>query len=342
MGNVVINLGMTEIMKMQDYYANQLLDKNPPGSVFAAKTPACMVTAYKSGKVLFQGNDCENEAGKWSGGAGGRGAAGGSHAGGAGATGAGSAGPVAGGSAKKPAAAKVKSAAKGDLPAGIGAMSAIGSDEVGTGDFFGPITVVAAYVKKEHIPLLKELGVRDSKDLGDEKIIAIAKVIKDVIPFSLMTLRNEKYNQVQQLGWTQGKMKAVLHNQAILNVLGKISPEKPEVILIDQFVQPSTYYQHLKGQKAIAKENVYFSTKAEGIHLAVAAASILARYAFIQYIDKLGEAAGFKIPKGAGAQVDVAAAKLIVNKGRDILPSFVKLHFANTGKALALVNKKRK
>ncbi|MFF2447780.1 ribonuclease HIII [Neobacillus sp. NPDC058068] len=333
MGNVVINLGMAEIMKMHDYYSKQLVDKNPPGSVFAAKTPACMVTAYKSGKVLFQGNDCEKEAGKWGGAGGGAG-----DARGGGARGAGGAGVT----AKKPAAAKGKSAAKGDLPIGIGGMSAIGSDEVGTGDFFGPITVVAAYVKKEHIPLLKELGVRDSKDLGDEKIVAIAKVIKDVVPFSLMTLKNDKYNQVQQAGWSQGKMKAVLHNQAILNVLGKISPEKPEVILIDQFVQASTYFQHLKNQKAIAKENVYFSTKAEGIHLAVAAASILARYAFIQYIDKLGEAAGFKIPKGAGAQVDVAAAKLIVNKGRDILPSFVKLHFANTDKALALVNKKRK
>ncbi|ETI67826.1 ribonuclease HIII [Neobacillus vireti] len=338
MGNVVIILGMTEIMKMHDYYSKQLVDKNPPGSVFAAKTSACMVTAYKSGKVLFQGNDCEKEAGKWGGAARGGGAGSGDGRGSDG----GRSVTVAGGTAKKPAAAKGKSAAKGDLPIGIGGMSAIGSDEVGTGDFFGPITVVAAYVKKEHIPLLKELGVRDSKDLGDEKIIAIAKVIKDVVPFSLLTLKNEKYNQVQQAGWSQGKMKAVLHNQAILNVLGKISPEKPEVILIDQFVQSSTYFQHLKNQKAIAKENVYFSTKAEGIHLAVAAASILARYAFIQYIDKLSETAGFKIPKGAGAQVDVAAAKLIVNKGRDVLPSFVKLHFANTDKALALVNKKRK
>ncbi len=300
---------------MKSYYGKYLLDKNLPGSVFAAKMSACMITAYKSGKVLFQGNDSEKEASKWG---------------------------SASASSKKPASSSsAKSTAKGDVPVGIGQMSAIGSDEVGTGDFFGPITVVAAYVKKENIPLLKELGVRDSKDLNDEKIIAIAKVIKDIIPFSLMTLKNEKYNQVQQSGMSQGKMKAILHNQAILNVLDKISPEKPEAILIDQFVQASTYFQHLKGQKAIAKENVYFSTKAEGIHLAVAAASILARYAFIQYIDKLSESAGFKIPKGAGAQVDVAAAKLILSKGRDILPSFVKLHFANTDKAVALVNKKR-
>jgi ribonuclease HIII len=227
------------------------------------------------------------------------------------------------------------------VPAGIGLMSAIGSDEVGTGDFFGPITVVAAYVKKEDIPLLKELGVKDSKDLHDEKIIAIAKDIKHVVPFSLLTLKNEKYNQLQESGMSQGKMKAILHNQAILNVLEKIAPVKPEAVLIDQFVQESTYYQHLKSQKAIAKEKVYFSTKAEGVHIAVAAASILARYAFVQYIDKLSEAAGFTIPKGAGAQVDEAAAKLIMKKGRGILPSFVKLHFANTDKALAIVTKKR-
>ncbi|MCL6574124.1 MAG: ribonuclease HIII [Bacillus sp. (in: Bacteria)] len=314
MANNVINLEMKKIIEMKNYYQKNLLDKNLPGSVFAAKTPTCMITAYKSGKVLFQGAGSEAEASKW-----------------------GSASAF----SKNLATAKGKSVAKGDLPDGIGQMSVIGSDEVGTGDYFGPITVVAAYVKKEDIPLLKELGVKDSKDLKDDKIIAIAKVIKDIVPFSLMTLKNEKYNQVQLKGMSQGKMKALLHNQAILNVLEKISPEKPEAILIDQFVQATTYFQHLKSQKAIAKENVCFSTKAEGIHLAVAAASILARYAFVQYIDKLSESAGFTIPKGAGSQVDVAAAKLIENKGRDILPSFVKLHFANTDKALALVNKKR-
>ncbi|GHH97242.1 ribonuclease HIII [Neobacillus kokaensis] len=318
MGQVVLICEKNTINEMKKFYEKQVLGKNPPGSVFAAKTSGCAITAYQSGKVLFQGNDCEKEAERWRG-----------------------AGTQSAVSAGKTRAAGKQSAAKGDVPANIGQMSVIGSDEVGTGDFFGPITVVAAYVKKEHIPLLKELGVRDSKDLNDEKIIEIAKVIKDVVPFSLMTLKNEKYNQVQASGMSQGKMKALLHNQAILKVLEKITPEKPDAILIDQFVQPSTYFQHIKGQRAMARENVYFSTKAEGIHLAVAAASILARYAFIQYIDKLSEAAGFRIPKGAGSLVDEAAAKLILKKGRDSLGSFVKLHFANTDKAMALVRKKR-
>lgn len=311
MANVVLNRSMNEIVEMKKYYDGKLLEKAPPGSVFSAKTSNCTITAYKSGKVLFQGNGSEAEAGRW-----------------------GEAVPI----VKSPGKAK---SPKGNLPEGFSQWSVIGSDEVGTGDFFGPITVVAAYVRKEDIPLLKELGVRDSKDLNDEKIIAIAKVIKDVVPFSLMTLNNEKYNQLQQKGMSQGKMKAILHNQAILNVLEKIAPSKPDGILIDQFVQESTYYQHVKNQKAVARENVYFSTKAEGLHLAVAAASILARYAFVQYFDKLSEAAGFRIPKGAGAQVDEAAAKLILKKGREVLPQFVKVHFANTEKAMKLVKKKR-
>lgn len=312
MANVVLIKSLNEIAKMKNYYQASLSEKNPPGSLFAAKTKTCSITAYKSGKVLFQGNDCEQEANKWG---------------------------EASLQSKKPAAAKKMTS--GNLPANFSSLSVVGSDEVGTGDYFGPITVVAAYVKKEDIPLLKELGVRDSKDLNDEKISAIARQIKNLVPHSLLTLHNEKYNQLQQAGMSQGKMKAILHNQALAHVLKKIAPIKPEAILIDQFVQSTTYYQHVKAQKTIVKDNVFFSTKAEGVHVAVAAASILARYAFVQYFDKLSEAAGMRIPKGAGAQVDEAAARLILAKGQGVLPKFVKLHFANTEKAMKIVNKKR-
>lgn len=311
MGNIVLKKEWNEMMQMKKYYEAFLLEKNPPGSIFSAKTKSCVITAYKSGKVLFQGHDSDQEAGKW-----------------------GESAPV-----NPPAVVKKRTGT--GLPSNFGSLSVVGSDEVGTGDFFGPITVVAAYVKKENIALLKELGVRDSKDLNDEKISSIARQIKDIVPHSLLALHNEKYNQLQQSGMTQGKLKALLHNQALHHVLNKISPVKPEAILIDQFVQESTYFQHLKGQKTIVKENVYFSTKAEGIHIAVAAASILARHAFVQYFEKLSKEAGFPLPKGAGAQVDQAAAKLIMQKGKEVLPKFVKLHFANTEKALHIVNKKR-
>jgi len=312
MSNVVLKKTNEDMIKMMDYYRPSLTSKTPPGGLFTAKTSNCTITAYKSGKVLFQGGGCEAEAGKW-------------------------------GIPTSPntslTSKKTKTLSSSNLPTNIRELSIIGSDEVGTGDFFGPITVCAAYVRQDQLHLLKELGVQDSKNLNDDKISSIAKQIIQFLPYSLLILHNEKYNSMQQSGMSQGKLKALLHNQAIGNLLEKISPEKPELILIDQFAKPEVYYNYLKGQKDVQRENVYFSTKAESIHLAVAAASIIARHAFVQHFESLSKMAGFKIPKGAGSQVDVAAARLIKEKGTEVLPSFVKLHFANTEKAMNLLRK---
>lgn len=319
MSNIVLVLSPGKIDEMKRHYAANLADKVPPGGIFAAKPANCAITAYKSGKVLFQGAAAVAEAEKWSGDA----------------------------EASKDAA---KSTAKKSIvkhhsyspPANIGELSTVGSDEVGTGDYFGPITVVAVYAKREHIPLLKELGVRDSKNLKDNQIVEIASQIKHIVPFSLLTCDNPKYNTLQAKGMSQGKMKALLHNQAIKHVLGKISPELPEAVLIDQFAQPDIFFNYLKGQELFKADSVYLSTKAEGIHVAVAAASILARYAFVKHFEKLSEKAGFTIPKGAGPAVDQAAARLIHEKGISALNEFTKLHFANTEKAKALYSKKYK
>ncbi|MGR3765293.1 ribonuclease HIII [Rossellomorea sp. NS-SX7] len=307
MANTVIQANSALTTKMKDYYKDTLVSKLPPGAVFSAKPAGCTVTAYKSGKVLFQGANGETEAKKW-------------------------------GSAQEP---KVKSPPKGTttLPENFADWSVIGSDEVGTGDFFGPITVVSAYVKKEQIPLMKELGVKDSKNLNDSQIISIAKDLVKTIPYSLLVLHNEKYNSLQSGGMTQGKMKAILHNQAILHLLEKMAPEEPEGILIDQFVEKNTYFKHISAQKKIQRDRVYFSTKGESIHIAVAAASIIARYAFLKEMDKLSAKAGVDIPKGAGKQVDVAAAKIIKRKGIEELKSMTKWHFANSEKAIRLAGK---
>ena len=40
-------------------------------------------------------------------------------------------------------------------------ISSIGSDEVGTGDYFGPIVVTSAYVSKDNIDFLIDLKVKD-------------------------------------------------------------------------------------------------------------------------------------------------------------------------------------
>ncbi|MGE7587140.1 ribonuclease HIII [Peribacillus sp. NPDC101480] len=316
MSHVVLLISPEQIKAMKSHYSSSLAAKLPPGSIFSAKPPLCTVTAYKSGKVLFQGKNAELEAVKWQNGT-----------------------TVAAPKKKTTSSASVN-VHRYSPPANIGTMSVIGSDEVGTGDYFGPITVVAVYAKKEQLALLKELGVQDSKNLKDPQIIEIAKQIKDVVPFSLLTCDNPKYNALQAKGISQGKMKALLHNQAIKNLMQKIHPEQAEAVLIDQFAQPEVFFNYLKGQELFQANATYLCTKAEGIHLGVAAASILARYAFVKRFDLLSEKAGFKIPKGAGFAVDEAAARLIHEKGIDSLNEFTKTHFANTEKAKRLYQQK--
>ncbi|WP_367541703.1 ribonuclease HIII [Terribacillus saccharophilus] len=318
-GQIVLQLPLDTIQQMKATYS-RAEKPAPPGAIFSAKTPGCSITAYKSGKVLFQGKAPESEAGKW---------------------GTAPAGPKPGIKDYKHPAPKGPAGLKPSVndhryapnPT-LFTSSHIGSDEAGTGDFFGPITVASVYVDQSQFALLKELGVKDSKLLKDDAIQRIAKDLMHVeLPYSLLVMRNERYNQLQQRGWSQGKMKTMLHHHAIQKLLAKIAPTKPDGILIDQFQLPSTYIKHLATEGEKLQQNVSFMTKAESHSLAVAAASIISRASFVKEMDKLSKQAGFTIPKGASAAVDQAAGRLIRTHGRQALPVFTKMHFANSAKA---------
>lgn len=308
MTNQVIQLNAKKLSEVASYYDKYKIIRSAPGVVFAAKLTDTSITGYKSGKILFQGAGAEREANRWS------------------------------SESLKP---KVSSAKGDTLPPGFSQTSVIGSDETGTGDFFGPMTVAACFVSSDQIELIQELGVKDSKMLTDPLMRKIAPDLKEVLTYSILTLGNEKYNKVQAQGWSQGKIKALLHNQALKHVLNKMTPQKPDYILIDQFAERGIYYNHIKMEKDIIRENVLFSTKAEQLHVAVAAASILARVAFLEEMDRLSLDAGVTLPKGAGSKVDEVAAKIVLAKGEEYLSSLTKKHFANTGKVIAIVNKKR-
>ncbi|MDY0408617.1 ribonuclease HIII [Paracerasibacillus soli] len=125
----------------------------------------------------------------------------------------------------------------------------MGSDEAGTGDYFGPVTVASAYVDEEHIKILKEIGVQDSKKITDQTIQKLTKeILRLRIPYTLLNLHNEKYNKLQQQGWTQGKMKTLLHHHAIKKLLKKVPNRPLEGILIDQFCMPDVYKRHLSSE----------------------------------------------------------------------------------------------
>lgn len=295
------------IEKMKQYYHNSLTT-TPQGAIFRAKTENAVVTAYNSGKVLFQGSNPQVEIVKW-----------------------------ADEGSNQESTSTVKKVSAPTLytpPETLFSSSHIGSDEAGTGDYFGPITVACAYVNSSQIALLKELGVKDSKNLTDPTIVKLAKEIVQMrIPYSLLVLHNPKYNTVQRKGWSQGKMKAMLHHHAIEKLLKKIDDLHYAGILIDQFCEPGIYKRHIASENNILPDKTYFMTKAESYSIAVATGSIIARASFVKEMDKLSEQIGIELPKGASKKVDQTIARIIREKGEGVLDSCAKVHFANTQKA---------
>ena len=204
--------------------------------------------------------------------------------------------------------------------------SQIGSDEVGTGDFFGPICVCAAYVKKSDIKRLKELGIDDSKRLTDDQIKRLGKILINEFEYSQLSLSNEKYNELQEKKMNMNEMKAKMHNRVLYNLKSKHPSVKN--VLIDQFTPEDTYYKYVNGEKEIVF-GVTFKTKGESYFPSVAVGSIIARYSFIQHMDLLNKKYDVQIPYGASKKVTEFAKKFAEKFGFDELDKIVKKNFVN-------------
>ena len=204
----------------------------------------------------------------------------------------------------------------------------IGSDEVGTGDFFGPVVVVASYVKQSDLPRLDELGVTDSKKMSDERIMHIGPALAKEFHYSALILDNQKYNEAYARGENMVSIKAKMHNRCLLNLKAKF----PGAIAYqDQFAAPKVYYSYLKEEMEIL-EGIHFKTKGELAFPSVALASVLARYAFLQKMDKMGERYSFSFPFGASEIVDAKAREFVAKFGEGELKNVAKMNFGNVDK----------
>lgn len=286
---------------MIEHYDLLKCDKTPPYAIFQVKDYDCVTTLYESGKVMFQGIGADIEASYW----------------------------IEQERILNNRIIDISSDKKEKETKKMSFnFSTIGSDEVGTGDYFGPIVVTATYVSKEKISLLQELGVRDSKKLTDDKIIAIApKLIKE-IPYITYVLDNESYNKLYSEDCNMNKIKAILHNKVLCGLLKKDNYDY-EKIVIDQFVYPKKYYEHIKEAKEKVT-NIFFLTKAEDQVASVAASSIISRYIFLKEMKKMSEELGITLPLGASDKVDNVGKEIISKFGEEKLAKIAKLNFKNT------------
>ena len=215
----------------------------------------------------------------------------------------------------------------------------IGSDEVGTGDFFGGIIVCSCFVSSNDIIFVKQLGVKDSKQLSDDQIKLIAKELIKRLRFEVQLLSPSKYNEITQISdMNMNKIKAILHNSAICKLVAKTNCKD---VVLDAFCSKENYYDYLSRQENVYRD-IIFEEKAENKYLCVACASIIARFYFLEYIDKLSQQSGYNLLKGASSKVDELASDIIKEKGVNYLSKIAKMNFKNFKKAKAILNKKNK
>lgn len=203
----------------------------------------------------------------------------------------------------------------------------IGVDESGKGDFFGPLIIAGFYVNPEISEELRKLQIKDSKELSDEKVSQLANRIIENFKnyFSIVQIYPKKYNELYSKIRNLNSLLAWGHARCIENILMKY---RVPLAICDQFGNES----YIK--KALMKEGKQIeliqTPKAERF-IGVAAASILARNYFIEWINKTEKKLGIKIPKGANQKVK-EAAKIIEDRfGKEALYEYVKAHFKTFG-----------
>ncbi len=293
--NIVFKVNDDIKEKMIKYYADKKRDKEIQYVVFQAVDNDTVVTLYTSNKVMFQGVSADVDASMWK------------------------------------EMMGISDTPKIDYSK-YHNCSSVGSDEVGTGDYFGPIVVTASYVNKEDVSFLDELGVGDSKKINDSTILKIAPQIAKRIKYRSLILNNKEYNEKYSKDVNMNKIKAIMHNKVLYQL---IKEEKPDYdyIIVDEFAREKRYYEYIK-EDPNKQMGITFMTKAEDKNLAVACSSIISRYLFLQEFDRLCDKLSLPLVKGAGPEVDKIGEELVDKYGKEKLEEVAKLNFANTQRIL--------
>jgi ribonuclease HIII len=200
-----------------------------------------------------------------------------------------------------------------------------GVDESGKGDFFGPLVIAGVYVDAGIARKLLDASVQDSKRISsDARIRALAQSIRKITGglADTVLIGPARYNELYEKFGNLNKLLGWGHARVIENLLAK-KPTCPRS-LSDQFADTRVIEQSLlrHGRKIDIQQR----TKAES-DIAVAAASILAREGFIDWLDRQGKALGVRLDRGVSAEVKATAQKLVAAKGPEILREVAKIHF---------------
>jgi ribonuclease HIII len=259
-----------------------------PHASFSAKGEGVVVTLYTSGKLVIQGANPEGFVAAW---------------------------------LDDEARSQLGSSTHSAREAGPAEL-AVGSDESGKGDYFGPLVVAAVRLEPEEAEALAGGEVRDSKKLTDEKALRIGAALRARFPHAIARLDPPEYNARHAAVGNLNPMLAELHAQAIRELA------QPGVrVIVDQFAAESVLEKALDGLDVRLLQR----PRAEEL-VVVAAASIIAREEYLRSLARLTDEVGVDLSKGAGPPADAAARSYVQLHGFGALERVAKVHFKNTGK----------
>jgi len=199
----------------------------------------------------------------------------------------------------------------------------IGVDESGKGDFFGPLVIASFLAPDSELEKLKQLGVRDSKKISNNKLLRIDECLRAKYPHAVVIVGPERYNQLYDKIRNLNKLLAWGHARAIENVL---ADNEADLAISDKFGKTALIENALqeKGRQVKLQQLV----RGEEI-LQVAGASIIARATFLREMKKLEQRFGVELPRGASTLVDKAGLKILEKHDIAILDKLGKKHFKN-------------
>ena len=226
-----------------------------------------------------------------------------------------------------------------------------GSDESGKGDYFGPLVVACCYVDEKLAAALREMEVKDCKQMSDKAVLCVGAQIRGLLGpqrYAVVKIGPPAYNRLYAKIRTINRLLAWAHGTCIESLLEK-QPACPKVV-VDQFAPTEAVIRRAlkeRGRRIVVDQH----HKAES-DIAVAAASVVARELFLRdlvaALPEYGLEAATEenpvgaIPKGSSdPRIRELAEACVRRNGPTWIMNHCKAHFQTTDKVLAACGRAR-
>jgi ribonuclease HIII len=200
----------------------------------------------------------------------------------------------------------------------------VGVDEAGKGDYFGPLVVAGVRIMGTgEAERLQEVGVRDSKTLGDLAVRAMAERILEAAGAQNVRVVALSPREYEARRSAAGNVNRLL-DEVDAEIIGELAVGA-ELVVVDKYATST-----LERLKPFVPEAVRLEVRHRAEDdAAVAAASVVARARQLAEMDRLSEKLGFELPKGATHVLD-AGRRVFRERGMAGLEEVAKISFRIT------------